>query len=139
MKIRILEDVKTDLAEEAILSVLPEEIDPIGISEIKVENYLVRYFYHKGEIVVTEVKLLPEEVETNSNKRKNNCSIRFYGGLNIFQKAVKIRKICEINDGCTKCPYADNCIDSDIVFFAPVHEDLKTIAEAIILEKWDVK
>ena len=66
MKIRILENVKTDLAEEAILSVLPEEIDPIGISEIKVENYLVKYFFHKDEIVVTEVKLLPKEVETNS-------------------------------------------------------------------------
>ena len=139
MKIRILENVKTDLAAEEILSVLPEEIDPIGISEIKVENYLVKYFFHKDEIVVTEVKALPEEVKTNSNKRKNNCSIRFYGGLNIFQKAVKIRKICEINDGCTKCPYADKCIDSDIVFFAPVHVSLKDIAEAILVEEWDVR
>ena len=69
MKIRILEDVKTDLTEEEILSILPEEVDPIGISEIKVKNYLVRYFLHKDEIVVTEVKPLPEEVETNSNHK----------------------------------------------------------------------
>ena len=67
MKIRILENVKTDLAEEEILSVLPEEVDPIGISEIKVKNYLVRYFFHKDEIVVTEVKLLPEIVERIKN------------------------------------------------------------------------
>ena len=69
MKIRILEDVKTDLAEEDILSMLPEEVDPIGISEIKVKNYLVRYFLHKNEIVVTEVKPLSEEVEINSNHK----------------------------------------------------------------------
>ena len=61
MKIRILEDVKTDLTEEEILSMLPEEVDPIGISEIKVKNCLVRYFLHKDEIVVMEVKPLPEE------------------------------------------------------------------------------
>ena len=69
MKIRILEDVKTDLTEEEILSMLPEEVDPIGISEIKVKNYLVRYFLHKNEIVVTEVKPLQEEVEINSNNK----------------------------------------------------------------------
>ena len=69
MKIRILEDVKTNLTEEDILLTLPEEVDLIGISEMKVKNYLVRYFLHKNEIVVTEVKPLPEEVETNSNHK----------------------------------------------------------------------
>ena len=67
MKIRILEDVKTGLTEEEILSILPEDIDPIGISEIKVKNCLVRYFLYKDEIVITEVKPLLKEVETNSN------------------------------------------------------------------------
>ena len=61
MKVRILEDVKTGLTEEQILSVVPEEVDPIGISKIKVKNCLVRYFLHKDEIVVMEVKPLPEE------------------------------------------------------------------------------
>ena len=61
MKIRILENVKTDLTEEEILSMLPEEIDPIGISETKVKNCLVRYFLYKNEIVITEVRPLPEE------------------------------------------------------------------------------
>ena len=67
MKIRILEDVKTSLTEEDILLTLPEDVDPIGISEMKVKNCLVRYFLYKNEIVVTEVKPLPEEVEINSN------------------------------------------------------------------------
>ena len=61
MKVRILENVKTDLTEEDILSMLPEEVDPIGISEVKVKNCLVRYFLYKDEIVITEVKPLPEE------------------------------------------------------------------------------
>ena len=61
MKLRILENVKTDLTEEEILSMLPEDIDPIGISEVKVKNCLVKYFLHKEEIVITEVKPLSEE------------------------------------------------------------------------------
>ena len=61
MKVRILEDVKTDLTEEEIIANIPEDVDPIGISEIKVKNCLVRYFLHKEEIVVMEVKPLPEE------------------------------------------------------------------------------
>ena len=69
MKIRILENVKTDLTEEEVLSILPEEVDPIGILEIKVKNCLVRCFLHKDEIVVTEVKALPKKVETNSNHK----------------------------------------------------------------------
>ena len=61
MKIRILENVKTSLTEEDILLTLPEEVDPVGISEVKVKNCLVRYFLYKNEIVITEVKPLPEE------------------------------------------------------------------------------
>ena len=61
MKIRILENVKTDLTEEEIIANIPEDVDPIGISEIKVKNCLVRYFLYKNEIVVTEVRPLPEE------------------------------------------------------------------------------
>ena len=61
MKVRILENVKTDLTEEQILSVVPEDVDPIGILEMKVKNCLVRYFLHKDEIVIMEVRPLPEE------------------------------------------------------------------------------
>ena len=61
MKVRILENVKTDLTEEEIIANIPEDVDPIGISEIKVKNCLVRYFLYKDEIVITEVRPLPEE------------------------------------------------------------------------------
>ena len=60
MKMRILENVKTDLTEEEIIANIPEDLDPIGISEMKVKNCLVRYFLYKNEIVITEVKPLPE-------------------------------------------------------------------------------
>ena len=68
MKIRILEDVKTDLTEEEIIANIPEELDPIGISEMKVKNCLVKIFLYKDEIVVTEVKPLPEEVDNSNHK-----------------------------------------------------------------------
>ena len=61
MKVRILEDVKTSLTEEEIIANIPEDVDPIGISETKVKNCLVRYFLYKNEIVITEVRPLPEE------------------------------------------------------------------------------
>ena len=68
MKIRILENVKTSLTEEDILLTLPEDVDPIGISEVKVKNCLVKYFLHKDEIVVMEVEPLPEEVDNSNHK-----------------------------------------------------------------------
>ena len=70
MKIRILENVKTDLTDQEIIENIPKDLDPIGISEIKVKNYLVRYFLHKDEIVVIEVKPLSKEGEKNE---KDNC------------------------------------------------------------------
>ena len=32
-----------------------------------------------------------------------------------------------------------HCLVSDILFFEPTKEDLKEIAKAIVLEKWNVK
>ena len=61
MKIRILEDVKTDLTEEEIIANIPENLDPISTTDVKIRNYVIRYLLHKDEIVVTEVKPLPEE------------------------------------------------------------------------------
>ena len=68
MKIRILENVKTSLTEEDILLTLPQDVDPIGISEVKVKNCLVKIFLHKEEIVITEVKPLPKEVDNSNYK-----------------------------------------------------------------------
>ena len=109
MKVRILEDVKTDLTEEEILLILPEEVDPIGISEIKVKNCLVRYFLHKDEIVVTEARPLPEEVETNSNHKnvflaflKEQSSLLLDVDLYSLYKTYKDKSFAAYVDGNNK-------------------------------------
>ena len=56
-----------------------------------------------------------------------------------YQKAIKVRKECETQKVCENCPYKDNCLKSNILFFDPSMEDLKMIAKAIVLEKWNVK
>ena len=106
MKIRILENVKTDLTEEQILSVVPEDLDPIGISEMKVKNCLVRYFLHKNEIVVTEVKPLPKEVETNSNHKnvflaflQEECSLLSDRDLYTLYKTYRNKEFVAYVDG----------------------------------------
>ena len=106
MKIRILENVKTDLTEEQILSVVPEDLDPIGISEMKVKNCLVRYFLHKNEIVVMEVKPLPKEVETNSNHKnvflaflQEECSLLSDRDLYTLYKTYRNKEFVAYVDG----------------------------------------
>ena len=59
--------------------------------------------------------------------------------MTIYQKAIKVRKECEVQSVCENCPYKKHCLVSDILFFEPSKEDLKEIAKAIVLEKWNVK
>ena len=59
--------------------------------------------------------------------------------MTIYQKAIKVRKECEVQSVCEKCAYKKHCLVSDILFFEPSKEDLEEIAKAIKEEKWDVK
>ena len=59
--------------------------------------------------------------------------------MTIYQKAIKVRKVCETQSECENCSYKKHCLVSDILFFEPSKEDLKEIAKAIVLEKWNVK
>ena len=108
MKIRILEDVKTGLTEEEILSILPEEVDPVGISEIKVKNCLVRYFLQKNEIVVMEVKPLPEEVDNSNHKNiflaflQEESSLMSDKDLYLLYKTYKDKSFIAYVDGNNK-------------------------------------
>ena len=56
-----------------------------------------------------------------------------------YQKAIKVRKVCETQKVCANCPYKEHCSKSNILFFEPSMEDLKDIAKAIKEEKWNVK
>ena len=59
--------------------------------------------------------------------------------MTIYQKAIKVRKTCEVQKDCRVCPYYGKCKTSNLFFFTPVDEDIKDITKAIIKEKWIVK
>ena len=59
--------------------------------------------------------------------------------MNIYQKAIKVRKTCEVQKDCRVCPYYEKCKTSILFIFTPVDEDIKDIAKAIKEEKWIVK
>ena len=59
-----------------------------------------------------------------------------------YQKAIKVRKVCETQPYCNingyNCPYKDYCLNSNIVFINPTFQDLKVIAKAIREENWKI-
>ena len=58
--------------------------------------------------------------------------------MNIYQKAIKLRKLCENTKMCKDCKYLEKCNKSNILSFEPAWADIKYIAETIVKEKWDV-
>ena len=59
--------------------------------------------------------------------------------MTIYQKAIKLRKICESRKTCSGCIYNSKCADSYILPYSPVDEGIKNVAKAIVIEKWNVK
>ena len=59
--------------------------------------------------------------------------------MTIYQKAIKLRKICENNESCYVCDYCINCFSSNIIKDTPLDETIITVAKAIKEEKWNVK
>ena len=59
--------------------------------------------------------------------------------MSIYQKAIKLRKICENNESCYVCDYCLNCLSSKIIKNSPLDETIITVAKAIKEEKWNVK
>ena len=61
-----------------------------------------------------------------------------------YQKAIKVRKICENTPKCnslngkSNCPYFSKCKTSEL-FSPPCIESIEKLADVIIKEKWDVK
>ena len=62
--------------------------------------------------------------------------------MNNYQKAIKVRKVCEKFKSCSEsdkvCPYENYCNHTLIFFFTPLDENIKTIAKAIREENWKV-
>ena len=62
--------------------------------------------------------------------------------MNIYQKAIKVRKVCENRNSCEEnngCPYFEKCNQSEIIFSIPYFADIEELEEAIVKEKWNVK
>ena len=62
--------------------------------------------------------------------------------MTIYQKAIKVRKVCENQNQCVgekECIYYKKCSKSNIILFSPIDDNILTIAEAIKQEKWNVK
>ena len=59
--------------------------------------------------------------------------------MTIYQKAIKVRKVCESKKNCIGCDYYYKCTYSQNILFSPVDEDINDIAKAIKEEKWKVK
>ena len=61
--------------------------------------------------------------------------------MTIYQKAIKIRKVCEsiaLCKGNNKCPYFEKCKVSELIN-SPCFESIERLSEVIIKEKWRVK
>ena len=54
----IFQDVieNTDLTREELEANIPEDLDPISTTDVKIRDFIVRYFIHKGETFVTYIK-----------------------------------------------------------------------------------
>ena len=42
--------------------------------------------------------------------------------MTIYQKAIKVRKTCEVQKDCRECPYHGNCKTTNFFLFTPVDE-----------------
>ena len=61
--------------------------------------------------------------------------------MTIYQKAIKVRKVCEnieICKGDNKCLYFDKCKVSELEK-SPCFESIERLADVIKKEKWIVK
>ena len=59
--------------------------------------------------------------------------------MNIYQKAIKVRKTCENTKWCQDCKYFVKCDESLILQIDPKCENIYRVAKAIQEEKWNVK
>lgn len=59
--------------------------------------------------------------------------------MNIYQKAIKARKVCENKESCYICDYQLSCFSSNIVINTLADESISSIVKAIKKEKWNVK
>ena len=58
--------------------------------------------------------------------------------MTIYQKAIKVRKVCESKSKCEDCKYFVNCKKWFYLRFTPLDVRIKDLSEVIKEEKWDI-
>ena len=56
-----------------------------------------------------------------------------------YQKAIKVRKVCETTANCEECKYFVNCKKYFYLRFTPLDVNIKDLAKIINEEKWKIK
>ena len=59
--------------------------------------------------------------------------------MTIYQKAIKVRKVCETHSVCKECKYYNNCKKWCYLRYTPLDVTIKELSEVIKKEKWIVK
>ena len=90
------------------------------------------------------MKDLIDIIEEDTKEYENLTKIKEENKMNIYQKAIKVRKVCENtlicnrHKGKSKCPYFSKCKVSELLN-SPCFESIEILANVIIKEKWNVK
>ena len=56
-----------------------------------------------------------------------------------YQKAIKVRKVCETQSECKNCKYYNNCKKYFYLRFTPIDVTIKDLSVEIKEEKWNLK
>ena len=59
--------------------------------------------------------------------------------MTIYQKAIKVRKVCETQSVCENCKYYNNCKKCFHLRFTPLDVTINDLSEVIKKDKWNVK
>ena len=59
--------------------------------------------------------------------------------MTIYQKAIKVRKVCETQSECKNCKYYTKCKKWFYHTFTPLDVTIKDLSEVIKKEKWNIK
>ena len=59
--------------------------------------------------------------------------------MTIYQKAIKVRKVCETQSVCERCKHYNYCKNHFYIRFTPLDVKIKDLAEVIKEGKWVIK
>lgn len=131
----IFQDVieNTDLTKEELEANIPEDLDPISTKDVKIRDFTVRYFIHKGETFATYIKTelnygltekeREEFIEEIQNSTKEDLGIIGsvysyckYNPEDFYSHARDCEKLELINEELERRGISDKLNETDISF-----------------------